>query len=369
MPSSDMCQIQDIDDRLDDLGREILDQCGRHGTAWDFCSQCYTAVSRRVVPKFSARNSMNVSLCQEYPPALEDLTFVEECLIARCHPLGFIVKLRPGGRPASVNYYALKGHMIVLPQDPGPLLTILPSSDLRLHDVIKVFWMGKSLPSTVDLKPVLRVRKNKVLAALLFLVRHNDLYRQVQINYPLTDGWAEDFIPSEISDNITYIANSDHHEREGYTASLQPGNNENDFAAAQDTAVDVDSDEPLLTGSILTDVNGERSLSDARTLDALLGLATNPSQVSGNNSEDVADCLDDGQDEPGQEPGQGQEPMISYRVQGEAALMNAWKDPHYFTGAFPTLFPNGVGGHLDKREVLVSLEAYARWALNHHSRR
>jgi uncharacterized protein DUF6570 len=61
---------------------------------------------------------MNVSLCQEYPPALEDLTFVEECLIARCHPLGFIIKLRPGGRPASVNYYALKGHMIVLPQDP-----------------------------------------------------------------------------------------------------------------------------------------------------------------------------------------------------------------------------------------------------------
>ena len=41
------------------------------------------------------------------------------------------------------------------------------------------------------------------------------------------------------------------------------GNNENDFAAAQDAAVAVDSDEPLLTGSILTDVNGERSLSDA----------------------------------------------------------------------------------------------------------
>ncbi|KAN0072190.1 hypothetical protein V8E54_009919 [Elaphomyces granulatus] len=120
MPSGDMYRVEDIDDidRLDDLGRDILDQCGRHGTAWNFCSQCYTAVSRRAVPKFSVRNSMNVSLCQEYPPALEDLTFVEECLIiARCHPLGFVIKLRPDGRPASVNYYALKGHMIVLPTD------------------------------------------------------------------------------------------------------------------------------------------------------------------------------------------------------------------------------------------------------------
>ena len=78
----------------------------------------------------------------------------------------------PPACPASVNYYALKGHMIVLPQDAGPLLTILPGSDLRLNDVIKVFWMGKSLPSTVDLKPVLRVRKDKVLAALFFLVQH-----------------------------------------------------------------------------------------------------------------------------------------------------------------------------------------------------
>ena len=122
--------------------------------------------------------------------------------------------------------------------------------------------MGKSLPSTVDLKPVLRVRQeppsqrlpqtsvlqsrpgasvwplvpldaspprrqavrarqDKILAALHFLVHHNELYRQVRINYPLTDDWGNDFIPSEISDNITYITNTDHHEREGYTASLR----------------------------------------------------------------------------------------------------------------------------------------------------
>jgi hypothetical protein len=125
----------------------------------------------------------------------------------------------------------------------------------------------KSLPSAVDFKPALRVRKNKVLAALRFLVLHNELYRDVRINHPLLDSWADDFVPPEIENNITYVTDADHHEREGYTASLQEGNHENDFASAQDTAINIDSNEPLLTGSIMTDVNGERSRSDSRTLD------------------------------------------------------------------------------------------------------
>jgi hypothetical protein len=52
-----------------------------------------------------------------------------------------------------------------------------------------------------------------------------------------------------------------------------------------------------------------------------------------------------------------------------AALCNSWEDPLYFTAAFPTLFPTGAGGHLDNRPVKVSLEAFAKWALSHHSRR
>ena len=36
---------------------------------------------------------------------------------------------------------------------------------------------------------------------------------------------------------------------------------------------------------------------------------------------------------------QRDEPMISYAIRGQATLMSSWEDPHYFTGAFPTLFP------------------------------
>jgi hypothetical protein len=50
-------------------------------------------------------------------------------------------------------------------------------------------------------------------------------------------------------------------------------------------------------------------------------------------------------------------------------MVNNWEDPYYFTAAFPTLFPSGIGGHQDERIVPVSLTAFAERVLNHHSRR
>src|SRR5258706_7007124 len=70
-----------------------------------------------------------------------------------------------------------------------------------------------------------------------------------------------------------------------------------------------------------------------------------------------------------QEPRLENRATISYVLRGQLPLISDYKDPHYFTGAFPTLFPNGIGGHQDERMVQVSLEAFANWALNHHSRR
>jgi hypothetical protein len=58
-------------------------------------------------------------------------------------------------------------------------------------------------------------------------------------------------------------------------------------------------------------------------------------------------------------PSQRSRPTISYAIRGLSTLMSNWEDPHYFTAAFPTLFPTGIGGHQDKRTVLVSLAAFA----------
>ena len=175
VPITDISRVDNDDNLLLPL-EGILDTCGRHGDTWDLCSSCHASLNRDTIPKFSAKNLVNVTLCQDYPSALEGLTLTEEYLIAKCHPLGVVLKLRPGRRSSPVNYHALRGHFIVIPQDPGPLLDILPSPELTLHSLIKVFWLGARPPVDSDLNPFLVVRKSKVLAALEYLVQHNHLH-------------------------------------------------------------------------------------------------------------------------------------------------------------------------------------------------
>lgn len=112
-PSSNVYQIGNDDSLILPL-KGALDICGRHENIWDLCSSYHASLCRHMIPKFSAKNMVNVTLCQDYPSALNGLTLTEECLIAKCHPLGVVLKLRPGGHPSPVNYHALRGHFIVI---------------------------------------------------------------------------------------------------------------------------------------------------------------------------------------------------------------------------------------------------------------
>ena len=116
-PTADIYQIGVGNESLTRLNGTLGD-CGRQGSLWSFCTSCHAALWRGIIPKLSALNSVNVTMCQHYPRELEGLTLTEECLVAKCHPIGTILKLRPGN-PAAYN--ALRGHIIVVPQDPGPL--------------------------------------------------------------------------------------------------------------------------------------------------------------------------------------------------------------------------------------------------------
>jgi hypothetical protein len=378
-PSSDTMTLDNGEPCLRELKRVGLDRCGCESGVWSFCKSCYADVLRSKVPKFSSLNLVNVVMCGDYPAILEDLTLVEECVIARRHPVGSILKLRPGNRQSPSNYYALYGHIIVFPQEPGTLLQILPSPTLRFQDIIKVFWVGKLQPSPDDLKPFLKIRKHQVLAALLWLVTHNRYYHDLTINHSLLSSWPAEFIPEQISANITYIEVSDHTEREGYVANLETGNFENDLQATT-SEIFPDNDARFSSGSICTDINGERVNCDLHLLNTLTSVLEkangNPDDVSSDLGSDFEDMRCDSDNEstniqPPEHPSRPGETSnyIRYGCTDSTALSNSWEDPQYFATAFPTLFPTGLGGHLDERSVKVSLEAFGKWALSHHSRR
>jgi hypothetical protein len=155
----------------------------------------------------------------------------------------------------------------------------------------------------------------------------------------------------------------DHHEREGYTVNLRLGNFENDLQAGQDEAGFDKDGGPLITGSVSTDINGERQDPDMRMLNTLFSLVSRQAPQAGSNDWSRSDVQPTLRNDPQKLP------VISYTVQGKTTLVDHWTDPCYFTAAFPTLFPTGTGGHLEERNVPVSVDAFAQWALRHHSRR
>src|SRR5205814_5441782 len=77
------------------------------------------------------------------PKELQGLTWIEELLIARGHLVGKVLRLQK--RNAS-SYFALKGHVILLPQDTTRLLDLLPMALTSLPDVVHVVWVGSSMP-------------------------------------------------------------------------------------------------------------------------------------------------------------------------------------------------------------------------------
>jgi len=177
------------DDRLRSMksseGVVQLDNCSIMDGAYQFCKTCFNALNGGRIPKFSALNAVNVTMCQHYPAELENLTLAEQFTIARGHPIGTILKLKPNGVRNPTAYNGIRGHIVTIPQNPGPLLDILPSPDLQFHDHIRVVWTGKTEPTVDDLKPFVEVRKEKVIRALLWLCENNTLYNSVQINYEL----------------------------------------------------------------------------------------------------------------------------------------------------------------------------------------
>src|SRR5947199_718583 len=146
-----------------------LDHCGIVDGYYQFCQACLNALDGGRIPKFSAMNAVNITMCQDYPAELEDLTLTEEYAIARCHPIGAILKLKPNGLRNPTAYNGIRGHIVTIPQNSGPLLDILPSPDLQFHDHIRIVWTGKKEPTVDDLKPFVEVRKEKVIQALLWL--------------------------------------------------------------------------------------------------------------------------------------------------------------------------------------------------------
>ena len=149
------------------------------------------------------------------------------------------------------------------------------------------------------------------------------------------------------------------------------------FAGTSDESAP-DNKITLSSGSLCTDINCERVNYDLHLLHTLTSVLTK----SGSDSNDTASDLTrtskillmsptkrtDTEPQHPSHPGKHRiifdmtsQNLQLHRIRGKIFNISP---PH-----FPTLFPTGLGGHLDERAVKASLEDFRKWALSHHSRR
>ena len=119
------------------------------------------------------------------PIELQDLTQIEEMLIARSCPIMSIYR-KHGGQ------WGYKGHVVNLPQDVQGFLTSLPSSTSNLP-VLVLRKQGAD-----NTHADFRVRRAKVLSALQWLQSNNPCYKEITIDYMSLQLLPEDGIPSNL---------------------------------------------------------------------------------------------------------------------------------------------------------------------------
>jgi hypothetical protein len=173
VPYDYSCGVDSIDQR-----RIMIDKLGLLGdeSLVTLCNGCNNEVVKGKRLKMFLTNYRWIG---PVPEELADLNWVEELLIARAHIVGRIVRLEE--RRAS-SYFALKGHVVLLPQDTTRLLNLLPMTPSSLPEIVRVVWTGKSAPIKTRLHPNFTVCRDKVYHALKWLCEHHEDYRHVIID-------------------------------------------------------------------------------------------------------------------------------------------------------------------------------------------
>jgi hypothetical protein len=342
----------------------VPDCCAVKDNMVSLCTACNSAIAKRAIPLLSAGNFVNCLFCQHYPEVLRNLNAVEEAFIARAHVVGIFLKLTSGAKKG-ISYRGSRGHSVAVRQDPSELLKILPTRRLQDHTSITVSWDRGTPPSEENLARFCSVDKAKVVNALLWLCSNSPVYKSVIIDYHVLDTWPDHHIPQDIRDAFIALGaergSTDapiEDERDGYAASLRGGLFENELDA------EVEDVEPgtILSRSFFSDLHGQDLHSTPSTLASLQAIL---------QEQDPEEHTINPESEAGTTNNPSRLPHISYKTSQELPLINYFTDPDYFTAAFPTLFPFGIGGHMGdangNRPEEVSLKAFAKYAMLHHS--
>ncbi|KAJ7776489.1 hypothetical protein DFH07DRAFT_689505, partial [Mycena maculata] len=233
-------------------------------------------------------------------------------MIARCRSKCWIIQLKEENQDLVLasTQHGIKGHVLIYPQQPSKVAESLPPSIKDITAPVCVLFVGSSAPTPEWLreraKP-LAVDANRVRNALLWLKKHNPLYRDITIN---------EEILQEIEENPVLPFNIEHIRA---SAATEAATSRYDSTPSPDPSSKPDDSIPF-QNIVITDIDCHASSNELRAA------ALRHVQKSGGGYIQIP---------------HDRKPENEYR-----------QDSFLFPLMYPTLFPYGIGGPNDSRRTV-----------------
>ena len=235
-------------------------------------------------------------------------------MIARCHAKCWVVQLKENEEALTLPFTqrGMKGHIIIYPQHPEHIATVLPPSMEEIITPVCVLFVGSKPPTQSWLcekaKP-LSVRWEKVQDALLWLKAHNHLYKDVIIDHDmLNDLQQEQILPF----HIEHILNTE--SSDSLTSHYDPSIN-----LAQGSHVTPANNNIPFEKVVITDVDAHAPAHELRA-----AAVWHVKKKGG----------------------------AYLQIPHDPEPVNEFNNPHLLPMCYPTLFPYGIGGFEDERRIV-----------------
>jgi len=211
---------------------------GTEGTMrGSMCLDCTRWIKKRKTPPLALANNMWIGAI---PTSLSILTLPEKILVARYFPAAFIVKLFPKQKgakfwPTSGLHSGMRGNVSTYKLNTDDIADmvntdIMPPPAKILASTIGVTIIGpKNMPERT-MPNFLRVRRDRIRTALLWLKDNNPLYANVQISEASLGELPVNNIPPEILGAIRSSDRTDQLEKEraGYVVNDEDAEDEDE---------------------------------------------------------------------------------------------------------------------------------------------
>jgi hypothetical protein len=150
------------------------------------CKKCQKSISAGKRPKFALANGIWLG---NVPKELSDLSYVEQLLVARIRHNRCIVRVSSG-------MHKMRANAITFANPTPKIYDILPPHSSELDEVLAFIYTGPCKPTKADFERTpLLVRRNKVAAALKWLILNHSDYYDVEISKTNLESYSEDEPP------------------------------------------------------------------------------------------------------------------------------------------------------------------------------